>query len=182
MYLFPCRSHLTSALPLHNTCNLKSKLCGHTTETDIRCCGGDEHRLSASVQQTIRVAALLVAVFTILVGFVGIVSPDTLTAVRRQHFATPVGLYAAGALRVCMGLVVILVAPTSRAPKTLRTLGTLMCLQGLAATVLGVERARAIMEWETMRGTALLRVGATVALAAGCFMAFAVIGKRPKTS
>jgi hypothetical protein len=62
---------------------------------------------------------LLVAVF-IVIGIVGIVSPDSLTTVRRQYFATPVRLYTAGALRFAMGLVVILVAPTSRVPKTLR--------------------------------------------------------------
>ena len=126
-----------------------------------------------------RIAALLVAVFTIVVGIVGIVSPDSVTTVRRQYFATPVGLYAAVALRVAMGLVVILVAPTSRAPKTLRALGAVMCMQALAATLFGPDRARAILEWETMQGTALLRVGAAVALAAGGFMAFAVTGHRP---
>jgi hypothetical protein len=58
-----------------------------------------------------------------------------------------------------------------------------MCMQGLAATLLGPDRARATLEWETRQGTALLRVGAAVALAAGSFLAFAVItGHRPKTS
>jgi len=33
-----------------------------------------------------------------------------------------------------------------------------------------------VLEWETMQGTALLRVGAAVALATGCFLAFAVSG------
>ena len=66
-----------------------------------------------------------------------------------------------------MGLVVLLTAATSRAPKTLRVLGAVMCLQGLASTLMGPEHARAIMEWETMRGTSVLRVGAAVALAAG---------------
>ncbi len=126
-----------------------------------------------------RIAALLVAVFTIVIGIVGIVSPDSLTTVRRQYFATPVTLYTAGALRLAMGLVVILVAPTSRAPKTMRALGAVMCMQALAATLLAPDRARAILEWETMQGTALLRVGAAIALAAGGFMAFAVTGRRP---
>ena len=127
-----------------------------------------------------RSAALLVAVFTIIVGIVGLISPDSLTTARRLYFATPVGLYAAGAVRIAMGLVVILNAPTSRAPKTLRVLGAVMCLQALAATVLGPDRARAVLEWETMQGTALLCVGAAVALAAGCFLAYAVSGHRPK--
>jgi hypothetical protein len=129
----------------------------------------------------VKSAALLVALFTIVVGIVGLVSPDSVTTVRRLYFATPVRLYAAGTLRVAMGLVLILVAPTSRAPKTLRALGAVVCMQGLAAMLFGTERARAILEWETMQGTALLRVGATVALASGAFIAFAVTGHRPKS-
>ena len=120
-----------------------------------------------------RIAALLFALFTIFVGLVGLVSPDSLTTVRRLYFATPVGLYAAAAVRIAMGVVLILCAPTSRAPRTLRALGALVCMQGLAAMLFGPDRARAVLEWEAMH-TALLRVGAVVALAAGGFIAFAV--------
>jgi len=126
-----------------------------------------------------RFAAFLVALFALIVGIVGLVSPDSVMTVRRLYFSTPVGLYAAGAVRVAMGLVVILSAPASRAPKTLRALGAVMCMQGLAATLLGPDRARAILEWEGMQGAALLRVGAAVALATGGFVAFAVTGHRP---
>ncbi len=126
-------------------------------------------------------AALLVALFTIVVGIVGLVSPESVTATRRLYFATPVALYTAAGVRVAMGLVVVLCAPASRAPKTLRALGAVMCMQALSATLLGPDRARAILEWETAQGTALLRVGAAVALAAGCFVAFAVTGHRLKS-
>jgi hypothetical protein len=136
--------------------------------------------VKASEGEDVRHAALLVAVFTVVVGIVGLISPDRGTTVRRLYFATPVGLYAAAAVRVAMGLVMILCASTSRAPKTLRALGAVMCRQALAATLLGPDRARAVLEWETMQGTALLRVGATVALATGSLVAFAVSGHRPK--
>jgi len=120
-----------------------------------------------------KIAALSVALFTVVVGIVGIVSPDSVTTVRRQYFATPVGLYAAAAVRVAMGLVLILVASVSRAPRILRTLGALMCAQALAATLLGLDRAQAVLEWETMHPL-LLRAGAIVALASGGFVALAV--------
>ena len=125
-----------------------------------------------------RIAALLFALVTIVVGLAGIVSPESVMSVRRQYFATPLGLYTAGAVRVAMGLVLILSARASRAPKTLRTLGAVVCMQGLAATLFGPERARAILEWEGMQGNALLRVGAAVALAGGSFVAFAVARRR----
>ena len=130
-----------------------------------------------------RMAALLVALFTIVVGLVGVVAPDSVTAVRQTYFATPGRLYTAGAFRVAMGLVLILAARTSRAPNTLRLFGALMCMQGLAATlVFGPDRARAIQEWETMQGHALLRLGAAVALASGGVMAFALTGRRRPTA
>ena len=118
-------------------------------------------------------AALLVALVIVAVGIVGIVSPDRVTTVRRQYFATPVGLYTAGAVRVAMGLVLILAAGVSRAPKILRTLGALMCAQGLAVAFFGLDRAQAILEWESMHPV-LLRAGAMVAIASGGCVAFAV--------
>ena len=123
-----------------------------------------------------RIAALLFALFTIVVSMVGIVSPDSVMTLRRLYY-TPTGLYVGGAVRVAMGLVLILAASSSRWPRTLRALGAVMCLQGLAANLLGLERARAILEWEAMH-TALLRAGAVVALVTSGFIAFAVT-KRP---
>jgi hypothetical protein len=123
---------------------------------------------------------LLVAVFAIVVGIAGLVSPDSVMAVRRLYFATRVGLYAVGAVRVAMGIAVIMCAPASRAPKTLRALGTVVCLQGLAAMLFGPDRARAILEWEAMQGAGVLRIGAAVALITGSFIACAVTG-RPKS-
>ncbi len=120
---------------------------------------------------------LLVGVSTIIVGVIGLVSPDTVTMVRRQYFATAGLLHAAAAVRVAMGLVVILGATASRAPRILRLLGAVMCMQGLAAALLGLEHARAILEWETAH-PALLRVGAVVAAVTGCFFVFAVTTTR----
>jgi hypothetical protein len=134
---------------------------------------------AARIGPPMRMAALLVGLFTVGIGVIGLVSPASVTAVRRQYFATPAALYTAAAVRLTMGLVVILGATASRAPRTLRLLGALMCMQGLAAAILGPEHARTVLEWETMRPT-LLRAGAAVALACGVFMVFAVItGHRP---
>jgi len=125
-------------------------------------------------------AALLLALLTIVASIAGIVSPDSVMALRRMYY-TPRGLYVGGAVRVAMGLVLILAASGCRWPITLRALGAVMCLQGLSANLLGLERARAILEWELMQGTALLRVGAAVAIAGWSFVAFAVRGHRAES-
>jgi hypothetical protein len=123
---------------------------------------------------------LFVALFTIAVGIFGLISPEGGSAVRRIYFATSAGLYAAGAVRCAMGLIVFLAAPASRAPKTLRVLGAVMCLQALVAAILGPDRARAILEFEILQGNASLRAGAAVAAICGSFMAFALTGRRPE--
>ena len=124
-----------------------------------------------------RFLALLVALFIMVVGLVGAFTPDSLITVGR-YVVTPVGLYAIAAVRVGIGLVLMLIAPISRAPKTLRALGAVALVAGLATPLFGVERARAIFDWEATQGTALIRVGAGLALAIGGFIAFAVAAGR----
>jgi hypothetical protein len=132
-----------------------------------------------------RIVILLVALLAIVGGVVGVVSPDSLTALRRQYVATPIGPYAVGAVRVAIGLLFILFARASRAPKSLRALGAVVCIQGLvqgvAFSFVGLERARTILEWEAAH-PALLRVGALIALATGGFVAYAVANPRTRFS
>lgn len=119
-----------------------------------------------------RIAALVVALFTMAVSMACIVFPDNMMTIRRSYY-TPGGLVVGGAVRVAMGLVLILAASSSRWPRSLRVLGAVICLQGITANLLGLERARAILEWEAM-SPALLRAGAVVAFAASGIIAFAV--------
>ncbi len=127
------------------------------------------------MKKDIRIAALPIALVNIIVGIAGIVSPDGGMAVRRLYFATPGLFYAVVAVRCAMGLGLVLAASNSRWPRVLRALGVVVCLQGISATLLGLDHARAIMEWEGMQGHALLRAGAAAALASGGFIVFAVI-------
>jgi hypothetical protein len=125
-----------------------------------------------------RIAVLAAALLTIVIGVLGIVSPDTLTMIRRMYVGSVVGFYTAVVVRVAMVVVVILFAPHSRAPKTLRALGAVMCLQVLGGLVLGPVRAQAGLEWEAVHPT-LMRLGALIALATGAFLAFiATTGRR----
>jgi hypothetical protein len=120
-----------------------------------------------------RIAALTVAGFALATGALGIVSPDSLTAARQHVFDAPTALYAASAIRVTMGTVLILAAPGSRAPRTLRLIGAVMCIRGIVPQVIGHQRGRAILDQEVELGTTALRLGAAVALATGVFVVFA---------
>ena len=126
-----------------------------------------------------RFLLLLVALFIMVVGVVGIFTPDSLITVGR-YVLTPVGMYAIAAVRVGIGLLLMLVARSSRAPKTLRALGAVVLVAGLVTPLFGAERSRAILDWEVTQGTALIRVTAALVLAIGGFIVFAVAaGRRP---
>jgi hypothetical protein len=124
-----------------------------------------------------RFLALLAALFIMVVGIVGLVAPDRLMAAGR-FVITPIGLYAIAVLRVGMGLVLMLVAPTSRVPKTLRAFGAVVLVAGLTTPFFGVDRVRGIADWEAAQGPAFLRGVAGVLVAIGSFIAFAVAAGR----
>lgn len=63
--------------------------------------------LLGRADKEMRPLALLVALFIVVVGIVGVIAPDHLMAAGR-YVITPVGLYAIAALRVGMGLVLML--------------------------------------------------------------------------
>src|SRR5262245_9938189 len=111
---------------------------------DVLCC---PLRLEKKdrMKRDIRIAAVPIALLSIAVGITGIVSPDVAMTLRRLYYATPKLFYAAVAVRVAMGLGLILAASSSRWPETLRALGAVMCLQGISAMLLGLDRARAVM-------------------------------------
>jgi ribose/xylose/arabinose/galactoside ABC-type transport system permease subunit len=124
-----------------------------------------------------RYPALLVAAFITVVGITGVFAPDRLFE-NGRYVATPGGLYAIAAIRLAVGVVLLLVAQRSRTPRLLRTLGAIVLVAGLATPLFGVERTRAILDWESTQGTGLIRAGAVLALALGGFLAFAVTPAR----
>ena len=128
-----------------------------------------------------RIVVFSIALVIIVMGVVGFVAPEMGMALRREYVATLP--YTVGAIRVATGLLLILVAQASRMPKAIRVLGLLVCAQGLTQIIgmpfVGLDRARAILEWEAMH-PALLRVGALVALATGGFIAYAVHPQWPR--
>jgi hypothetical protein len=77
-----------------------------------------------------------------------------------------------------IGAALFIAAPASRYPRMLRIIGVFIVVAGLATALAGVERARAIVEWETARGSMFMRVPAAFALIFGLFRAYATALRR----
>jgi len=63
-------------------------------------------------------------------------------------------------------------------PRTVRVIGIVALLAGLATPFIGVERARAILDWWLAPGSVVVRVSCIFSVAFGCFVLYAVIGRR----
>jgi len=106
-------------------------------------------------------------------GILGIAWPESLAAILRQ-VQTPAGLYLGAGGRVVLGISLLLSAPGSRAPDTLRVLGLVLLVAGLVMPFLGLEVFRSGLESFLSLGRWAARVWGGVALGFGLFVAYAV--------
>ena len=121
--------------------------------------------------------ALLVGLFIVAIGVVGIIAPDSLVRIG-QFSVTPTGLYVVAALRVCIGLVLVGVSSASRTPRTLRVFGVIALVAGLGTPLFGVARAGAVLNWWSAQGPAFLRLWAGLPVAFGGFILYVILTGR----
>ena len=119
----------------------------------------------------VRLLGLAIGALVILASAISFAVPDLRLSLERSVM-TPAGLYSIAALRIAIGLVLVLAAPTSRAPRLLRALGVMVMIAGLSTPWLGVDRARAIMDRVENAGPWLMRLDAIVGMALGGFLVY----------
>jgi hypothetical protein len=124
-----------------------------------------------------QVLALLVALLMALIGLTGIVSPETLGSLGR-HAVTPTGLYVVAAIRIGIGIMLMLVAPVSRVPRTLRVMGIIAIIAGVATPLIGVETSRRVLDGWLAHGYVCVRLLAGIAIVLGGFLTYAVAPRR----
>ncbi len=128
-----------------------------------------------------RYVAWFVALFFAAAGIAGLVAPDWVVSLR-WIAASQGGLLGIAVLRSTIGIVLIMVAPRSRAPKTLQTFGALALLAGMATPLFGVARSKAVIDWEIAQGPMFVRAGALLVVALSGALAFVMrpSGHAPK--
>jgi uncharacterized membrane protein HdeD (DUF308 family) len=124
-----------------------------------------------------KILALAIGVLMILLGLTGLVWPEGL--VRLGHYSfTQTGIYVVAALRLAIGVVFFLAATDSRAPRTLRVIGILVCVAGVATALVSIERARELMAWWSSHGSGFVRIAAVAVVGLGSFIAYATAPRR----
>ena len=103
-----------------------------------------------------RLLGLVAGALLIVAGAISFAAPDLRLSLERSVI-TPAGLYAIAALRIAIGLGLVLAGPASRARRTLRVLGLIVIIAGLSTPLFGVARARAVVNWLASAGPLWMR-------------------------
>lgn len=110
-------------------------------------------------------------------GVLGLASPTMLAGVVGTIQIAP-GMYLAAVFRVLIGIVLVLAASGSRAPKSLRVLGALIFLAGLLTPFIGLQFAQLVLAWWSEGGPAVVHAWASALLLIGAFIVYANIPRR----
>jgi hypothetical protein len=128
----------------------------------------------------VKTLAFVIGLCIAAVGVGGMLAPSSLLWIA-QHSVTPGAFYLIAAVRVLFGLVLISAASASRAPRTLRIVGYVIVVAGLATALtglVGIERARTIIDWWLQQGAGIIRLTSVVLVALGGFVAYACVPVR----
>ena len=126
-----------------------------------------------------RVARAL-ALVPIVLGAIGVVAPAQLVGIARL-FESQSGLYVAAAIRILLGVALVVAASVARAPAAVRVIGVVILAAGLLTLVIGLDRARAILEWLVAQGSVWTRVAGAVAIGFG-FLLLCLLKSRAPTA
>jgi hypothetical protein len=115
------------------------------------------------------------SLFIAAMGGLGMVSPARLLSLMRRLQKTPGGLYVAAVVRLVLGVALLLVAPTSRAPDLVRVIGVLAVVAALMTPVVGLARWGRLVDWWSGQASLVIRAWAAIPLGFGLYLAWAVL-------
>jgi hypothetical protein len=126
-----------------------------------------------------KVIALVIAALMILLGLTGVLWPEGPMELARYSF-TSTGIYVAAIVRIVLGALLFVAASATRTPKTVRVIGTLIFVAGVATALMSAERAQLLNDWWMSHGPDALRIAACFPLAVGFFLAGSTLSKSRK--
>jgi uncharacterized protein YjeT (DUF2065 family) len=121
---------------------------------------------------------LLIAILLILLGLTGVFYPTGLMDLAKWSF-TPKGLFPAAAIRIVFGLVLLVAAGATAMPKTVRVIGGIIFIGGIATAFLSGETAQRLASWWLENGEDRLRMTACIPLAIGIFLGGVTLFRKP---
>jgi uncharacterized protein YjeT (DUF2065 family) len=123
--------------------------------------------------------ALFIAGLLVLFGLTGVLWPEGLMQLATYSFSKT-GLYVVAAVRVIFGGLLFFAASATRTPKTIRVIGLVVVIAGIATAVISPERADLMKTWLLSRGPDTLRIAACFPVAVGIFVGLSALTRERK--
>jgi hypothetical protein len=123
--------------------------------------------------------ALLIALLMVLLGLTGVLWPEGLMQLATYSFSRT-GMYVIAAVRIVLGALLFFAASNTRTPKTVRVIGLIILIVGIATAFIPAERALALKDWWIAHGPDTLRIAACFPLAVGIFIGLSALTKDRK--
>jgi uncharacterized membrane protein len=131
-------------------------------------------------EDVVKTLAFVIGLCIATVGVAGMLVPSSLLGIA-QHSVTSGAFFLIGGVRVIFGFILISAASASRSPKTLRIVGSVIVVAGLATALtgqVGMERARRVIDWWLQQDAGVIRFTGVVLVALGGFVAQACVPVR----
>ena len=126
-------------------------------------------------RRVLKLVAGVLSALVVAIGVYGLAAPDALVALGRA-MQSEAALWWIAALRIVFGAALWAAAATSRWPRTLGAIGVVLIVAGAATPLIGVERARWMLDIWAAQGPLFIRSWSLVALAFGAFVLRAITG------
>ena len=124
-----------------------------------------------------KVLAFAIGIVILTIGVLGMIAPSLLISIG-QLFVVPAAWYVLAVVRVAIGVLLLVVANSSRVPRALRVVAFVPLLAGLAIPFVGVSRAQEMVERWSLQESWLIRLSALPVIALGGFVAYACAPSR----
>ena len=123
--------------------------------------------------------ALVIAVLMVSLGLTGVLWPEGLIPLA-VYSVTANGLYVAAAVRIVLGALLFLAASATRTPKTIRAIGLIILVAGIATVLISTERAQLMKDWFPAHIDAF-RIAACLPLAVGILVGLSTLTKERRS-
>lgn len=122
-----------------------------------------------------RVAVVMLGLFVLALGVLGVARPATLIGFVERPWRSRAGLYAAVLFRAALGVLLLAAASSTRFPWAIGALGVLSLAAAVSLPLLGYERLRKFVDWWMARPQGFVRGWSLTACAFGAFLVWAAL-------
>jgi len=111
----------------------------------------------------------------VVLGAQAIIDPASILTFVRRVWSSSGGFFVAIAVRLALGVLLIVIAPDTHYPTTIRVFGVVTFAAGLLIPVIGRERLDRLVDWWVAQPPVLMRVWGAVACLLGAFLVHATV-------